>query len=258
VRIIDFHSHLIPGVDDGAQDREQSLQGLLAMKAEGVEVVVATPHVDASLTARSHRLAERLDRIDGAWETFAEAASEAGLAVARGAEVALDTPEPCLDDPRLRLAGTRFALVEFAYMNVPPNAVRVLGRIRDDGWVPVVSHPERYGGTGSVEEPGSWREAGAYLQVNAGSLLGRYGPGPRRVAEELLARGWADYLSSDFHGRGRPWVRQAAEWLLERGGESQAELLMETNPRRLLDGSDPLPVPPLARPLWDRVRSAFR
>jgi protein-tyrosine phosphatase len=66
------------------------------------------------------------------------------MAVHRGAEVALDTPDPDLSDDRVRLAGTRFVLVEFAYMTVPPNAGSVLRRIRDAGWVPVLAHPERY------------------------------------------------------------------------------------------------------------------
>jgi tyrosine-protein phosphatase YwqE len=96
---------------------------------------------------------------------------------------------------------------------------------------------------------------GVHLQVNAGSLLGRYGADAQSRAWRLLRLGWADYLCSDYHARGRLSLAGARDALLSRGGGEQADLLLEANAARLLTGEPPLPVPPLALPppLWKRL-----
>jgi protein-tyrosine phosphatase len=259
--VTDFHSHLIPGVDDGAQTPEESLSALRAMADEGVTALITTPHVDASLIHRPELLAERLEVLDRGWAVLQQLADGSGIALHRGAELALDTPEPDFSDERLRLAGTQFVLVEFAYMTVPPNAAGVLKKVRSAGLVPVIAHPERYGAIGhSVEAAGEWKRAGALLQVNGASLIGRYGPEPKRAAEHILARGWADFICSDYHTRSGPWIARYRQWLREHNGDEQCTLLTEVNPRRLLGGELPIPVPPLLarRPIWQRVRSIFR
>jgi protein-tyrosine phosphatase len=259
--ITDFHNHVMPGVDDGAQTVEESTAALRAFAAEGVSRVIATPHVDASLGTRPEALQRRLDELDAGWARLLEAAADTGVEVLRGAEVALDVPEPDVSEPRLRLAGTDFVLVEFAYMSVPPNSTNVLARIRRSGLIPVLAHPERYGALGSNPDLAQeWRDAGAFLQVNGGSLLGRYGEEAKRSAELLLARGLADYVCSDYHTRTGPWVSRYRQWLNEHDGSEQAALLMHVNPQRLVDNEPPIPVPPLLhqRNLWHRVRSIFR
>ncbi|HWK90122.1 MAG TPA: CpsB/CapC family capsule biosynthesis tyrosine phosphatase [Longimicrobium sp.] len=256
---MDLHSHLMPGVDDGAADLDQSRAALERMHANGVRALVTTPHLDASTSASPERLAAALAALDPAWEALrAMAAAEfPDLRLERGVELMLDVPRPVVDDPRLRLAGTRFVLVEFPFLAVPPGGSNVLFEMRAAGWEPVLAHPERYAGVDpTLSGPEEWRRVGARLQVNWGSLLGRYGPGAQAVAWALLERGWADYLSSDHHARGRLGMADARALLLERGGEEPLRLLSEENPARLLDGEPPLPVPPLpprARPLWKRL-----
>ncbi|HSJ24055.1 MAG TPA: CpsB/CapC family capsule biosynthesis tyrosine phosphatase [Longimicrobiales bacterium] len=259
--IIDFHNHVMPGVDDGARTPEDSTAALSAMASAGVATVIATPHLNASLAAHPDQLEQRLGELDEGWAALTKVAADGSLRVLRGAEVALDTPTPVLSDERFRLAGTDFVLVEFAYMTVPPNAVAALRRIRDAGWIPVVAHPERYGAIReSVDQALEWKRAGALLQMNGGSLLGRYGPEVKRAARQLLARGWADYLCSDYHTRTGPWITEYRQWLVDHGAEEQAGMLMSLNPERMLQGELPLAVAPLLdrRGLWDRVRSVFR
>jgi len=262
VSTVDFHNHIIPGVDDGAADEAECLAALRALAEQGVAAVVATPHVDAAVTTDPDALAERLEEIDRGWDALRVAAAEGGVAVRlyRGVELNLDTPNPNLDDPRLRLAGGAFVLMEFPFMAVPPHAARAVRQLRERGVIPIVAHPERYHNLDNdLRLPGEWRDAGAYLQVNGGSLLGRYGGEARRRASVLLERGWADYLSSDYHARGDPQVRAYEALLLETGAEEQAELLMRSNPARLLEGRAPIPVPPytVSRTLLDRLRSLF-
>ncbi|MFL5382965.1 MAG: tyrosine-protein phosphatase [Longimicrobiaceae bacterium] len=254
--MIDFHNHLIPGVDDGAADLPQALAALAAFAEQGVETVVATPHLSGMTTLDPARLARALARVDAAWEELRRAAAGAlpGVRLERGAEVMLDVPAPDFSDPRLRLAGTPFVLVEFPWMSVPPGAAQVLAGVRAAGWHPVLAHPERYP-EASLGAAAEWRRAGAALQVNAGSLLGRFGEGPRRVAWGLLERGWADYLCSDFHARGRCATAEAAAALARAGGGLQVHRLTHENPARLLAGQPPLPVPALRRrpSLWRRI-----
>jgi protein-tyrosine phosphatase len=254
--MLDFHNHLIPGVDDGASDAAQAAEGLRAFHAQGVRTVVATPHVSGAVTRDAEGRAARLAELDAGWAALQDvAAGFPDLRVLRGAEVMLDTPEPDLSDPRLRLAGTSFVLVEFPFMNVPPNAERALFAVRMAGWTPVLAHPERYGNASETfADAQEWRRVGALLQVNGGSLLGRYGPRPQTLAWGLVERGLADYVCSDYHARGTLTVAQCRAKLEARGAGQQAVLLTETNPARLVAGQAPLPVPPLAgRPLWRRL-----
>jgi protein-tyrosine phosphatase len=262
-RLVDLHSHVIPGVDDGAVDLDEALAALRAMRLAGVSHVAATPHVDGSLTLQQSAIDERLAEIDAAWESLCSACNgDVNMpAVSRGAEVKLDTPEPDVSDPRLRVAATDFVLVEFPFMSVPPRSALAIAALRSSGYIPIVAHPERYHGIlrmgHTIEE---WRGAGAYLQVNAGSVLGRYGPDAQRVASLLLQRGWVDYIASDHHSRGRMPYGDCVELLRRSGGAEQAAILLRVNPQRLLENTAPLPVAPLQEEpgLWSRITRVFR
>lgn len=256
--MIDFHNHLIPGVDDGSSSAEESRAALSAYAAQGVGTIVATPHLQASLTRNPAALAARIAEVDAAWETLRGIGAETeGLRLERGFEVMLDTPQPDFSEPTVRLAGTRFVLVEFPFMSIPPNAVNALFEVKMAGWTPVIAHPERYG---NIDADGAaaaeWKRVGAHLQVNAGSLLGKYGPEAHARAWGLVKRGLADYVCSDYHARGTLHLAYARDALARAGGEGQAARLTEENAARLLAGEPPLPVDPLRRrprSFWGRL-----
>jgi protein-tyrosine phosphatase len=259
--VVDIHNHLMPAVDDGARTPEDSVAALGRMREAGVVALVTTPHFDGSLTQDPKAQAKRLEELDQGWERLVEAGRGGGVELHRGVEVLLDVPDPHPEDPRLRINGGPFVLVEFPSMTVPPGATRPLEVLRAGGWIPVLAHPERYHSAGStpeetVAEARRWRDAGAYLQVNGPALLGRYGPDARMRAFALLEAGMVDYLGSDYHSRGEPRIVEYVELLRERGFDAGLALLTDGNPRRMLDGKPPLPVPPLpvvARSLLDRL-----
>lgn len=257
--MIDFHNHLVPGVDDGAASLDESRAALEAYRAQGVEAVVATPHLKASLVDTPEAFDAYLASVDTAWtELRAMAAAEfPGMRLERGFEVMLDTPAPRLGDPRLRLAGTSFVLVEFPFMSVPPNAENTLFELKVSGWTPVIAHPERYANADAEGRAAEgWKRVGALLQVNAGSVLGKYGPEARERAWSLLGRGLADFVASDYHARGTLHLGPCREVLARAGGDAQVRLLMDDNPARLLAGEAPLPVPALTRrrrSFWSRL-----
>lgn len=261
--LVDIHNHLVPGVDDGARDLDEALAALAAMREQGVRRVVTTPHLDADLVRRGEAFERRLATMDAAWDALRAAAAERfpDIELARGHEIMLDVPEVRLDDRRLRLAGGPAVLVEFPRLFLPMGSTDLLYRIRTEGRIPIVAHPERYVDfdTGNVAILGEWRRVGAYMAVNAGSVLGGFGGAAARTVREMLRHGWVDLIGSDYHGRAgrRPLVlRQAYEELAGCGGEAQAELLFTVNPGRVMDGSEPLEVPPLVvrDGVWKRLR----
>lgn len=260
--LVDIHCHVIPGVDDGARNLGDALAALEAMHAQGVRRVIATPHFDAELVGREPRYTQRLEKIDAAWELLRPAAAERlpELELKRGHEVMLDTPRPVLAEPRLRLGGGPYVLVEFPRLFVPAGATDVLYHIRMEGYVPIVAHPERYttgaqGNLGLVEE---WRRVGARMIVNAGSLAGGFGKDAHKIAVALLRHGWVDLIGSDYHARpSRPLLlRKAYEQVAAWGGAEQARLLLSDNPARVFDDRELLEVPPLEvrAGLWGRLR----
>ncbi|MGK2961126.1 MAG: tyrosine-protein phosphatase [Gemmatimonadaceae bacterium] len=257
--MLDFHNHLMPGVDDGAANISESRKGLETLRSQGVIEVITTPHFQASSAARPRELLLHLAELDDSWEKLnALAVAEfPSMRVERGVEVALDIPHPRLDDERLRLAGTSYALVEFPYMSIPPNSTLAVRELVRSGVTPIIAHPERYAGMAANPDIlESWRDSGARIQVNSGSLLGYYGANPKRLAWEILAQGMADYLSSDYHSRGKCPVAECASIMKEKGGEAQHRLLTTTNSRRILLDQQPLPVPPLhatVPSIWKRV-----
>src|SRR5215213_6966915 len=105
--MIDFHSHLMPGVDDGAADIDESRSGLAAMREQGITTIITTPHIRASMTDRPQDLDQYLGELDVAFEKLSTLAAMEfpDLRIERGVEMMLDTPQPAMGDLRLHLAG---------------------------------------------------------------------------------------------------------------------------------------------------------
>lgn len=259
--LVDIHNHLVPGVDDGARDVDAVLESIERMTHQGIRRVVTTPHLDGSLSLEPEQLELRLGEVTSAWELAAQAIGERFPEVEyrRGHEVRLDIPNVDFSDARMRLAETSFVLVEWPRLQLPPGAIPVLEHIVDQGYRPILAHPERYRGLGeALHLAQQWREAGARLQVNYGSLAGRFGPEAQAIAYRLLRHGWADYLASDFHGHASLQLYKSEVWAaLEEldAGETLA-YLCRINPGRVLSDETPLPVPPLPaeRGFWARLK----
>ncbi len=245
--MLDFHNHLIPGVDDGAESLAQSLDGVRAMQRAGISHVITTPHFRASISVDPRRFEVEMHRIDEAWRTLDQAAKTSfpGLTLARGVELALDERIDRIPDERLTLGSSGFVLVEFPAFSIPPFSSGALGRLRNSGVIPIVAHPERYHNVGpDLGVLREWREAGAFLQMNCGSVVGAYGKHVQQAAWRILAKGMADFLCSDYHSRGECLTTVAEREFNSRGSAVQFEIMARTNGVRMLSGLLPLPVPP--------------
>jgi protein-tyrosine phosphatase len=244
--MIDIHTHLLPGVDDGARTSEQSVDVLQRFAAAGVTCVVCTPHLAAS--EAHHVPLERYERVHR--ELCAVAPQS--ITVQRGWEIMLDRPGVDLTAAHLRLGASAAILVEFQRGPLPPGTDLELRRLRESGVQPVIAHPERYGGA-SLELVRAWRDAGAVIQTDTAYLLGE---GVRSVlARGMLADGLIDILASDNHGDHRSlWAAQ--EWLMEIGAADASQLLTTVNPEALLSDQRLVPVPrvKLEKGMFARLR----
>lgn len=248
--MIDLHSHLLPGVDDGSRTVEQSVRVLRAFAEKGITDVVCTPHLLASNLAQGWPA-----KCEDAWTRLAEWIPT-GIRVHRGAEVMLDRPiPPVARERKVTIAGSRYLLVEFTRMVPAEIVARALTEVIRLDLVPILAHPERYSSC-SAETVQVWRELGSVIQVDATTMTLARSRGER--ARALVMAGLADILAADNHGDDRN-VATAHQWLCEHGGEEQATLLLETNPRAILDDVSIFEVDPLRvrKSLWRSVRQMF-
>ncbi len=248
VRLIDIHTHIIPGVDDGSESIRMSL-GMLALSAEsGITDVVATPHCNIPGEADNYVSME----LYTALLNLRNEAERAGIPVRvlRGMEV-FATPElPDLIRERKvwSLNGTHYLLMEFAFDEDPSFCRELLEKLRKMGVRPVIAHPERYFFVQDDPQIAyEWCTTGCALQVNKGSLLGRFGQGPERTARLLVEHGLAACVASDAHSDyQRSTYMAELSRLLERDyGEEFRDLLMELNPGRILRGETLLGYEPI-------------
>ncbi|HRP08294.1 MAG TPA: hypothetical protein PLL69_07390 [Gemmatimonadales bacterium] len=249
--MIDLHCHLLPGVDDGSRSMAQTVLVLQQFKHQGITDVALTPHLLASRAGTGFPA-----NYDDAWNRLQPEVPE-GITLYRGAEVMLDRPlSPDFRDRRVTINGTRYLLVEFTRVVPAEIVARALGDVMDHDLVPVLAHPERYSSC-SVHNVRVWREMGAVMQVDATTLTASSRRGDR--ARDVVRAGLADIVAADNHGDQRS-IAAALEWLTDNEGADQAVLLLETNPRAILEDRalyevDPLPA---RDSFWGRIARVFR
>ena len=211
--MIDLHSHILPGLDDGAKDDEIARRMLVMAAAEGTGLIYATPHLISGVW-------------EPAWEEIAAGAAQLddwaqaqglGIRVRPGAEVAAD---PSMLD-RLRpgrytLGESRYVLVELPAHSLPDFLDDFFFQLMTRDLTPVIAHPERHADLRRRPELlTEWVERGICLQVNAGSLAGRMGPNAADSSANLARRGLLHALGSDTHSTGhrRPDLKSGMDML---------------------------------------------
>jgi protein-tyrosine phosphatase len=202
--VIDLHSHILPGLDDGARNPAESLEIARAAVGEGVTAMAATPHVRADFPTTFRQMEWALSALRAEL-----AAAGVALDLLPGAEVALDLlwEIPPADLERLTIAQTgRYLLLEFPYRGFPMVMQTAVGDLARRGITAVIAHPER--NPEVQDRPASvipLVEAGALVQVTAGSVDGRLGASSRIAAEHLLELSLVHLVATDAHG---PHIRQ--------------------------------------------------
>ena len=247
--MIDIHAHLLPGVDDGSEDMDMSLALLDMAARSGVEGIVATPHCNIPGEPDNYA-SEELELL---WDQLNDEITDNDipLVLYRGMEVFATprVPELLEQDRIWTLNSTEYFLIEFSFREDPGFCRDILRRCQAMGYIPIIAHPERYFFIQDDPELAyEWCVSGCGLQLNKGSLLGRFGKGPQRTAELLVDHGLAACVASDAHN---PLYRttdmsEICEFLENNFGEDCLHLLLEENPRRILNGESLLGYEPIS------------
>lgn len=197
---VDFHSHLIPGIDDGAKTMEESLELIQALSDLGYSRIITTPHIHKAYYPNSKEVI-----LEGL-ETVRQAVKSEGIPVSieAAAEYFMDEHfEELIEKEELLSFGDRNILVEMSFFAPSPGAEEMIFKLKTKGYRPILAHPERYAyWSGQMEKFEKVIELGAELQVNLLSLSGQYGKPVFKTAKKLIEKGMVSYLGSDLHHRG--------------------------------------------------------
>jgi tyrosine-protein phosphatase YwqE len=195
--VADMHSHLIPGVDDGAKTMEDSLQLIEGLHALGFRKLVTTPHIMSDYYRNTPEIIlEGLQRVR-------EAVKEKGIdmRIDAAAEYYIDDGFiKKMEEGPLLTFGNNYLLVEVSYMNPPDSIHSIIFQAQTNGYRVVLAHPERYPyWYRDLDQYRKFYDMGVTLQLNLNSLAGYYGPDARHIAEKLIEEGLIGALGTDMH-----------------------------------------------------------
>ena len=246
--MIDIHSHILPGIDDGARDLDESLAMCRMAAADGESVIVATPHLRHSRYWNDDRAA-----LEALWQELRDAVrGEAlGLEVLLGGEISvgsesLDEIDRLPEGDLLPLCGGHYLLLELDWHGLGPDPLEMVHEVTILGWRPIIAHPERVAWLAQDHEMvAAMIEHGAYMQLTAMSLTGEFGSTARERAEALLDEGLVHFVSSDAHDKKHrpPGLSAARDSVAERYGEPLSQALFVDNPLAVIEDR-PLPPQP--------------
>lgn len=236
--MLDIHCHILPDFDDGAATMEESLEMARMAWFSGVTDIAATPHFNGE--------PEQLQYLDSIHRRFDALTQELErnripIRLHPGAEVLClgITPQLAQEHRLPTLGQGNYVLTEFYFDESFAFMDETLTEIARHGYRLVVAHPERYAAI--QKDPlllRRWARQGFALQLNKGSVLGAFGARPQHAAEAILELGLAHLFATDAHSchSRTPHVGALQDWIGERCDEEYAQILLEQNPSRILQG----------------------
>jgi protein-tyrosine phosphatase len=235
--LVDIHSHLLWGLDDGCRTPEETLEAARALASLGYTDAAPSPHAQARYAGGDPAACAR--RLEEARALVAGAGIP--LRLHRNAENPADAFYfASLERGEARGIGEveRFALVEFPFLDEVEDVAAAIARVRARGVLPIVAHPERCQVFGDPARVAEAIRAGAALQLNIGSLIGRHGPMAQVLSERFLSEGLYAVGGTDLHGPSdaADWIDEALTALERRAGRAELVRICSDNPRRALAG----------------------
>lgn len=196
--MVDLHSHVINGIDDGAKSEEMAINMMRLAEAGGTKKLICTPHYFRGRFVRS------FSEVKGELERLKRLAREnnIGLELYCGQEVYLT--DYLLEDLQKGAISTindsKYMLIEMNMNEIPKGAIDILYELKLKGIIPIIAHPERY--VPFIEKPeliNGFIDEGCLFQLNAGSVTGNFGKLVKRTAEKFIENNIYSFLGSDGH-----------------------------------------------------------
>ncbi len=195
--VVDMHSHLLPGIDDGAKELADSLALVKKLKELGYKKLITTPHIMQDSYPNTKEIIEQKLTL------LQEALKKENIAIEieAAAEYYLDEffLEKLHQPQELLVINKSYLLFETSYMARPLNLQELIYEIKVAGLKPIFAHPERYRYIKELEEYYALKDMGVYFQLNLNSLAGHYGKDAYKKALFLMQNGLIDFLGSDAH-----------------------------------------------------------
>ncbi len=194
---VDMHSHLIPGIDDGAKTIEDSLILIKELKGMGFRKLYTTPHIMSDYFRNTPEI------INKGLEDVRAALQEENIDMEIGAAAEYYIDDGFvnkLESEKLLTFGDNYLLFEISYINCPDNIDDIIFRMQVQGYKPVMAHPERYPfWYNNFDRYRSFRDQGVLLQLNLNSLSGYYGYDAKKTGDKLVENELVDLVGSDCH-----------------------------------------------------------
>lgn len=192
---VDMHSHVLPGIDDGAQTVEESIVLVNAMIDLGIKKIIATPHIMVDYYRNTpETIATALQLLKSELQN-----QQIEIELEAAAEHLLDEGfEILLDENRVMPMKDNYLLFEMSFIDAHPNLIPLIQKMKDKGYKPILAHPERYPYL-TIENCENIKSWGCDLQMNTISLTGYYGAKTKEMAEAMVDYNLVDFISSDMH-----------------------------------------------------------
>lgn len=230
---VEMHCHILPGVDDGADDMDEAVELLRLEYEQGVRQIILTPHYREGYFETSR------DQIRQVYQELCKAAVKAGLQMELylGCELhrSSDILERLERDTAYCMADTRYVLLEFSEIDTFQMIRSYTSGLINYGYRPIVAHAERCKAL-SEEKIKELIELGAYIQINAESILGKSGWRTKNFCRRLLKDGNVHFVGSDSHHvkYRSPCLGLCAAYMKKKLGEEETRRLLRENPEKLL------------------------